>query len=112
MRRVQCGIVELCWTAAENCSCGAWWATGGGVRRRGKLARWTKGFDICDGVGSDPAESLAAALRQRGWRGRISALLNDGIGIFGAGRYQHPCTTVTMILGTGVPLPPSPNRHL
>eukprot|EP00892_Ulva_mutabilis_P000871 jgi/Ulvmu1/10785/UM069_0019.1 len=67
----------------------------------GKLVRWTKGFDVCDGVGSNPAECLARALQLQGWRGGVAALLNDGVGIFGAARYQHPRTTVSMILGTG-----------
>lgn len=68
--------------------------------------RWTKGFDIGDGIGSDPAASLTRALRHAGWAGGVAALLNDGIAIFGAARYRHPRTAVSMILGTGV-LPPA-----
>lgn len=74
--------------------------------------RWTKGFDICDGVGSNPAECLTRALQQRGWSGGVAALLNDGIGIFGAGRYQHPRTAVSMILGTGARRPHACRRGL
>ena len=68
---------------------------------RGYLLRWTKGFDLQDGIGSDPVENLHAALRNHGRRGHIAALLNDGIGVFGAGRYLCSDTTVSFILGTG-----------
>lgn len=69
---------------------------------RGYLLRWTKGFDLQDGIGTDPVQSLCDALKQRGCCGNVAALLNDGIGVFGAGRYLCSETAVSFILGTGV----------
>jgi hexokinase len=68
---------------------------------RGRLVRWTKGFALSNGVGGNPVEYLSAALTARGWLGDVVALLNDGVGIFGAGRYQDPDVAVSVILGTG-----------
>jgi Hexokinase len=63
--------------------------------------RWTKGFDVSDGVGHDPVQCLQGALRSLGWAGQVSALVNDAVAVLGAARYKDPDTCISVILGTG-----------
>jgi Hexokinase len=97
--------------ACTACMSAAWACLQASMACRGTLLHWTKGFDLVDGVGSDPVASLQAALAAQGWRGRIAALLNDGVGVFGAGRYLHSGTAISFILGTGELQPLPAQRH-
>jgi hexokinase len=63
--------------------------------------RWTKGFDVRDGVGHDPVQCLQHALRSLGWRGRVTALVNDGVALLGAAHYADADVCASFILGTG-----------
>ena len=68
--------------------------------------RWTKGFDVRDGVGHDPVACLQDALKAAGWRGEVTALVNDTVAVLGAARYLDPDTCVSLIAGTGALLFP------
>ena len=66
--------------------------------------RWTKGFDVRDGVGHDPVACLQQALRSLGWCGEVQAIVNDAVSVLGAAKYQEPDTCIAVIVGTGAPL--------
>lgn len=52
----------------------------------GKLLCWTKGFACSGVVGNDPVQLLDAALKRAGCPCRVTALLNDTVGVLAAAR--------------------------
>ena len=66
--------------------------------------RWTKGFDVADGLGHDPVSHLEAALDAEGASARVVALCNDSVAVLGAGAYQQADACASLVLGTGAPL--------
>lgn len=67
----------------------------------GRLVRWTKGFDVSDGLGHDPVRCLEAALEAQGAAAHVAALCNDSVAVLGAGAYCEPDTCASLVLGTG-----------
>ncbi|KAI9175523.1 hexokinase [Blastocladiella emersonii ATCC 22665] len=67
----------------------------------GSLMHWAKGFDCPDLVGQDVVEALQRALRRRGVRVHVAALVNDTVGTLVAHAYQSPNTVMGVIFGTG-----------
>lgn len=71
---------------------------------RGKLARWTKGYDIHEAVGQDVCELLQKEIDELGLPVRVAALVNDTVGTLMARSYTSPGKTKTLIgaiFGTG-----------
>lgn len=71
---------------------------------KGKLLRWTKGFDIQDAVGSDVCELLQAEIDNLHLPVKVAALVNDTVGTLMARSYTSPGKTPTLIgsiFGTG-----------
>jgi hexokinase len=71
---------------------------------RGKLIRWTKGFDIPDAVGKDVCIMLQDAIDALHLPVRVAALVNDTVGTLMARSYTSPGKTSTLlgaIFGTG-----------
>ncbi|KAF5830028.1 hexokinase [Dunaliella salina] len=68
---------------------------------QGLLLDWTKGFTCTGVIGQDPVALLSQALDRAGMHCRVSALLNDTIGVWAAQRYFDPKTSIGLILGTG-----------
>ncbi|MFH2094017.1 MAG: hypothetical protein ABIJ31_16780 [Pseudomonadota bacterium] len=66
------------------------------------LSRWTKGFDIKEGLGLNPVCQLEHALKSKNIPNiRICAILNDTTGTLLSGAYLKPESDMGMILGTG-----------
>lgn len=71
---------------------------------RGKLLRWTKGFDIHEAVGKDVCELLQAEIDILHLPVKVAALVNDTVGTLMARSYTSPGKTPTLIgsiFGTG-----------
>ena len=71
---------------------------------RGKLIRWTKGFDIEDAVGKDVCILLQEEIDALKLPVRVAALVNDTVGTLMARSYTSPGKTGTLlgaIFGTG-----------
>ena len=71
---------------------------------RGKLIRWTKGFDIEDTVGKDVCVLLQEEIDALKLPVRVAALVNDTVGTLMARSYTSPGKTGTVlgaIFGTG-----------
>ncbi|KAF9408859.1 glucokinase, partial [Entomortierella beljakovae] len=68
---------------------------------RGTLISWTKGFDARGMVGKDPVSMLQDAFNRRHLPVRVAALVNDTVGTLLSHAYNHPDTTMGIILGTG-----------
>ncbi|KAK2732342.1 glucokinase [Myotisia sp. PD_48] len=72
---------------------------------RGKLYRWTKGFDISEVVGKDVCLLLQAAIDERHLPVHVAALVNDTVGTLMARSYCSPSgdskTLIGAIFGTG-----------
>jgi hexokinase len=71
---------------------------------RGKLIRWTKGFDIKDAVGKDIVGLLQSHLNMRGLPVHVAALVNDTVGTLMSRSYTKPNggrTLIGCIFGTG-----------
>lgn len=71
---------------------------------RGKLIRWTKGFDIKDAVGKDIVGLLQSHLNMRGLPVHVAALVNDTVGTLMCRSYTKPSggrTLIGCIFGTG-----------
>lgn len=71
---------------------------------KGKLIRWTKGFDIKDAVGKDIVEEFQAALHSRKLPVHVAALVNDTVGTLMSRSYtkaESGRTLVGCIFGTG-----------
>lgn len=71
---------------------------------RGKLMRWTKGFDIKDAVGKDVCAEFQSALNIRQLPVYVAALVNDTVGTLMARSYTKPSagrTLIGCIFGTG-----------
>lgn len=67
----------------------------------GLLKVWTKGF-MCDGVlGEDVMRLMREAMARAGQPCRMTAIMNDTVGVLAAARYLHPDTLVGVIVGTG-----------
>jgi len=71
---------------------------------RGKLIRWTKGFDIPDAVGKDVCVLLQQEIDKLKLPVRVAALVNDTVSTLMARSYTSPGKTKTLlgaIFGTG-----------
>ena len=71
---------------------------------KGKLIRWTKGFDIADAVGKDVCALLQEEIDALRLPVRVAALVNDTVGTLMARSYTSPGRTNTLlgaIFGTG-----------
>ncbi|EGC49069.1 glucokinase glkA [Histoplasma capsulatum var. duboisii H88] len=71
---------------------------------KGKLIRWTKGFDIDQVIGQDVCKLLQDAIDQRQLPVRVAALVNDTVGTLMARSYcsgQHSKALIGAIFGTG-----------
>lgn len=71
---------------------------------RGKLIRWTKGFDIEDAIGKDVCVLLQEEIDNLKLPVRVAALVNDTVGTLMARSYTSPGKTGTVlgaIFGTG-----------
>ncbi|ANB12123.1 glucokinase [Sugiyamaella lignohabitans] len=71
---------------------------------RGKLIRWTKGFDIKDAVGKDICLELQNAIDARNLPVHVAALVNDTVGTLMSRAYTKPSdgrTLIGCIFGTG-----------
>lgn len=71
---------------------------------KGKLIRWTKGFDIPDTVGKDVCELLQTEIDKLHLPVKVAALVNDTVGTLMARSYTSPGKTSTLlgaIFGTG-----------
>jgi hexokinase len=71
---------------------------------RGKLIRWTKGFDIKDAIGRDVCALLQNEIDNLSLPIRVAALVNDTVGTLMARSYTSPGKTGTLlgaIFGTG-----------
>ncbi|KAI9313434.1 hexokinase-domain-containing protein [Dichotomocladium elegans] len=68
---------------------------------RGTLTQWTKGFSCTNAVNEDVTILLQEAFDRRGVSVNIAALVNDTVGTLMAHAYQHPDTTMGVIMGTG-----------
>lgn len=69
---------------------------------RGRLLRWTKGFNCPDAIGEDVVELLQRSLDAKGVPVTVSALVNDTVGTLLASAYQSGGRSVLGgIFGTG-----------
>ncbi|KAI8826230.1 hexokinase-domain-containing protein [Fimicolochytrium jonesii] len=68
---------------------------------RGTLYHWTKGFTAEGVVGQDVVGLLDAALRRKGLKIDVTALVNDTVGTLISHAYLDTATTMGVILGTG-----------
>lgn len=74
---------------------------------RGRLLRWTKGYDIPDAVGQDVCQLLQRAFDARRLPVRVAALVNDTVGTLMARAYTSGSggsggrTAIAAIFGTG-----------
>lgn len=71
---------------------------------KGKLIRWTKGFDIQDAIGKDVCALLQEEIDALHLPVRVAALVNDTVGTLMARSYTSPGKTSTLlgaIFGTG-----------
>ena len=71
---------------------------------KGKLIRWTKGFDIDEAIGRDVCALLQEEIDNLHLPVRVAALVNDTVGTLMARSYTSPGTTGTLIgaiFGTG-----------
>jgi hexokinase len=71
---------------------------------KGKLMRWTKGFNIDEAVGQDVCELLQKEIDALNLPVRVAALVNDTVGTLMARSYTSPGKTSTLIgaiFGTG-----------
>ncbi|KIW20638.1 hypothetical protein PV08_01214 [Exophiala spinifera] len=71
---------------------------------KGKLMRWTKGFDIPEAIGMDVCELLQKEIDALKLPVRVAALVNDTVGTLMARSYTSPGKTKTLIgaiFGTG-----------
>ncbi|RMZ81356.1 hypothetical protein DV738_g2161, partial [Chaetothyriales sp. CBS 135597] len=71
---------------------------------RGKLMRWTKGFDIDEAVGQDVCAMLQKQINVLKLPVRVAALVNDTVGTLMARSYTSRTSTKTLIgaiFGTG-----------
>ena len=71
---------------------------------KGRLLRWTKGFDIQEAVGQDICELLQSALDDLHLPVRVAALINDTVGTLMARSYCSSGSTKALIgaiFGTG-----------
>lgn len=71
---------------------------------KGKLLRWTKGYDIKDMVGKDIVELVQNELNARKLPVHVAALVNDTVGTLMSRAYSKPSdgqTLVGCIFGTG-----------
>lgn len=67
----------------------------------GALIKWTKGFAISDGVGSDVVQALQGSMKRQGLEMRVAALVNDTVGALAGARYWNEDVMAAVILGTG-----------
>eukprot|EP00948_MAST-09A_sp_MAST-9A-sp1_P000183 g183.t1 len=67
----------------------------------GILVTWTKGFDVKNVVGRDVVSLLNAALKERGVKTVVTAVINDTVGTLAAHLLADQRTTIGLILGTG-----------
>lgn len=71
---------------------------------KGKLIRWTKGFDIKEALGQDVVALLQKEIDALNLPVKVSALVNDTVGTLMARSYTSPGKTKTLIgaiFGTG-----------
>jgi hexokinase len=71
---------------------------------KGKLMRWTKGFDIQETIGQDVCALLQTEIDALGLPVKVAALVNDTVGTLMARSYTSPGDTKTLIgaiFGTG-----------
>lgn len=71
---------------------------------KGKLIRWTKGFDIKDLVDQDVCEKFQQAIDEKGLPVRVAALVNDTVGTLMSRSYtkaESGKTLIGCIFGTG-----------
>ena len=71
---------------------------------KGRLIRWTKGFDIADAVGEDVCALLQEEIDALSLPVKVAALVNDTVGTLMARSYTSPNKTNTLlgaIFGTG-----------
>ncbi|KOS21178.1 Glucokinase [Escovopsis weberi] len=71
---------------------------------KGRLIRWTKGFDIPDAVGKDVCELLQVEIDNLGLPVKVAALVNDTVGTLMARSYTSTgkeLATLGAIFGTG-----------
>ena len=71
---------------------------------KGKLIRWTKGFDIHEAIGQDVCALLQKEIDALNLPVRVAALVNDTVGTLMARSYTSPGKTGTLIgaiFGTG-----------
>ncbi|KAL2415528.1 Glucokinase [Exophiala dermatitidis] len=71
---------------------------------KGRLMRWTKGYDIEEAVGKDVCELLQKEIDALKLPVRVAALVNDTVGTLMARSYTSPGKTKTLIgaiFGTG-----------
>ena len=71
---------------------------------KGKLIRWTKGFDIPDAIGKDVCALLQDEIDKLHLPVKVAALVNDTVGTLMARSYTSPGKTSTVlgaIFGTG-----------
>ncbi|KAI8475386.1 MAG: hexokinase [Monoraphidium minutum] len=68
---------------------------------RATLSFWTKGFEVAGVEGQDVVKLLSDALVKAGCPCRVSAIINDSVGVLTAARYEDPATEIGIILGTG-----------
>jgi len=71
---------------------------------KGKLIRWTKGFDIPDAIGKDVCAELQAAIDELDLPIKVAALVNDTVGTLMARSYSSPGKSGAVlgaIFGTG-----------
>jgi hexokinase len=71
---------------------------------KGKLMRWTKGFNIDEAIGQDVCQLLQKEIDALNLPVRVAALVNDTVGTLMARSYTSPGKTSTLIgaiFGTG-----------
>lgn len=71
---------------------------------KGRLVRWTKGFQIQEAVGKDVCELLQKEIKLLNLPVKVSALVNDTVGTLMARSYTSPgneSTLIGAIFGTG-----------
>ncbi|VDD76852.1 unnamed protein product [Mesocestoides corti] len=68
---------------------------------KGKLMRWTKGFDVKGTIGKDVVELLNSAMKTLGLKVTCRALVNDTVGALASCAFLDPETAIGLIVGTG-----------
>ena len=67
----------------------------------GRLITWSKGWATSGCIGEEVTALFETALKKRGIKGRVAALINDTVGTLAAKVQENRDVRVGVILGTG-----------